>query len=266
MARQLTGRSRRAEQLAQALILDRLMFKYQPLIRNEIVAAMRRYGRAYANNDFLAMQAAEIGHIERTTRLLKRLWSESGVLFGRRLLDFSKNGFVKKDYEIPTTQTVDRLVANWALAFGTAKITQITTTTLKDIKSIIELGVIEGLSERDIGRRIESVAPSKGASRAQTIARTETHSASQAVQFEVAEYLDLDLMKVWTAAIDERTRTIADGAHFDHIGADGQKVGLNEPFIIDGIDGSEELMYPGDTSGSAGNVINCRCVMVMELA
>jgi len=55
----------------------------------------------------------------------------------------------------------------------------------------------------------------------------------------------------------ERTRTIADGAQFDHLAADGQRVGMNEPFVIEGVNGDEELRYPGDPMGSAGNVINC---------
>jgi hypothetical protein len=38
-------------------------------------------------------------------------------------------------------------------------------------------------------------------------------------------------------------------------GLDGQLRGLNEPFDVCG----EPLMYPGDPSGSAGNVINCYC-------
>jgi len=36
---------------------------------------------------------------------------------------------------------------------------------------------------------------------------------------------------------------------------DGVRVPLNENFNVDG----EMLEYPGDPSGSAGNIINCRC-------
>jgi hypothetical protein len=37
--------------------------------------------------------------------------------------------------------------------------------------------------------------------------------------------------------------------------ADGQVVGLDEPFIV----GGEQLMYPGDPAGSPGNICNCLC-------
>jgi hypothetical protein len=35
-------------------------------------------------------------------------------------------------------------------------------------------------------------------------------------------------------------------------------VGKDEPFIVMG----EQLDYPGDPVGSAGNVINCRCTQI----
>jgi uncharacterized protein with gpF-like domain len=43
-----------------------------------------------------------------------------------------------------------------------------------------------------------------------------------------------------------------------HQAANGQVVPVEEPFIVDG----EELMNPGDSSGSPGNVINCHCVAI----
>jgi hypothetical protein len=45
---------------------------------------------------------------------------------------------------------------------------------------------------------------------------------------------------------------------FNHVAANGQRVGIMEPFIVSG----QLLMYPGDSSlgASKGNVINCRCL------
>ena len=55
--------------------------------------------------------------------------------------------------------------------------------------------------------------------------------------------------KEWNAILDEKTRPA-------HRLADGQVVGIEEDFIVDG----EPLMYPGDDSrASIGNTINCRC-------
>lgn len=56
------------------------------------------------------------------------------------------------------------------------------------------------------------------------------------------------IMKMWDAKEDKSVRAA-------HDQADGQTVGVNEPFIV----GFEALMAPGDPSGSAWNVCNCRC-------
>lgn len=58
--------------------------------------------------------------------------------------------------------------------------------------------------------------------------------------------------KRWRARDDSRTRA----THHD---ADGQAVGLDEPFRV----GSSELMYPGDPRGPAGEILNCRCEMYL---
>jgi uncharacterized protein with gpF-like domain len=55
--------------------------------------------------------------------------------------------------------------------------------------------------------------------------------------------------------MDERTR---DEAGANHVAADGQIVGMNEPFTVSG----EKLMFPGDPAGSAKNTIMCRCQVV----
>jgi len=61
----------------------------------------------------------------------------------------------------------------------------------------------------------------------------------------------LGLTKTWVAVMDEVTRE-------GHAEADGQTVGIEEMFDIDG----EELDFPGDDAGSPENVINCRCSTV----
>ena len=64
-------------------------------------------------------------------------------------------------------------------------------------------------------------------------------------------------MKVWHATLGqpERTRPA-------HLAVHGQAQPLTSPFIVDG----EKLQYPGDPTGSAGNVIQCRCTMTFREA
>ena len=60
----------------------------------------------------------------------------------------------------------------------------------------------------------------------------------------------MQLRKRWIAVKDGRTR-------HEHALLDGQTVALDEPFRIDG----HKLMFPGDPSGAARLVWNCRCTM-----
>ncbi len=74
---------------------------------------------------------------------------------------------------------------------------------------------------------------------------------------EAAKASDLSLNKVWLATNDGHTRP-------DHREADGQMVGMDEPFEV----GGEQLMYPGDISlgASAKEIVYCRCTQYYEQA
>ena len=63
-----------------------------------------------------------------------------------------------------------------------------------------------------------------------------------------------DVTRTWNAVGDAHTRPA-------HAAADGQTVGLNEPFSV----GGEDLMYPGDPSGSPRMVNGCRCWLTYAL-
>lgn len=90
--------------------------------------------------------------------------------------------------------------------------------------------------------------------RAERIARTELHTARSAAMDKAAGWLadtGATVRKVWISAADERVRP-------DHVAANGQTVGYDEPFIV----GGEQLWFPGDReNGSPGNTIQCRCVV-----
>lgn len=116
-------------------------------------------------------------------------------------------------------------------------------------------GLGKGESIPDLSDRIQSVF-SVGESRGEMIARTEVHGSAMEAGHTSAGLLSesgFEIRKVWLTTLDGRERE----AHAD---ADGQEVGYDEPFDIDG----EELMYPGDQNGSAANVINCRCDVIYD--
>lgn len=93
--------------------------------------------------------------------------------------------------------------------------------------------------------------------RAATIARTETVGAYNAGDLDGARQLGDEgpVAKGWLATNDARTRE-------EHAMADGQVVAIGEPFNV----GGEAMMHPADPAGSPGNVVNCRCTMLMFFA
>lgn len=240
-----TTRAKRREQRLQSAILDRLTFKYERLITREIARTMASVDLS----NVMAIDTVEQQHSERLGKLLNRLWLESGDQMIEHVFGESKKSAPLAMFE-PTIGT-NAIIRDYVRIYGAAKIAQISRTTANQIKSVINQGVDEGLSERDISRRIRERAPSISASRAQTIARTETHAASNYAVMEAFRSTEIEARREWVSATDERTRE-------DHLEANGQIVGLNEPFNI----GGEELMYPGDPSGSGEQVINCRCAVV----
>jgi SPP1 gp7 family putative phage head morphogenesis protein len=110
--------------------------------------------------------------------------------------------------------------------------------------ALIAKGVEDGLSNKDLARVLREYYDDRSYSMAMRIARTETASAAGYAQHQTA--LDLGYTKKhWIAARDSRTRD-------SHARIDGEVKGINSRY-------SNGLMYPGDPSGSADEVINCRC-------
>jgi HK97 family phage portal protein len=137
----------------------------------------------------------------------------------------------------------------------TAKLVgQVHRTTLDKLSGIIGIGVGEGLSMPAIAALIDTlyldqILPDRSI----VIARTETIRATNRGSQDAALATGLDLNKVWIATDDDRTRPA-------HLLADRQITDMRGTFTVDG----EELEYPGDPNGSAGNVIQCRCTVIYE--
>ncbi|MFJ8301586.1 phage minor head protein [Streptomyces sp. NPDC094447] len=123
----------------------------------------------------------------------------------------------------------------------------------------LERGIREQESVPDIARRVSTVLTATGSERwphrAVTVARTETLAAVNAGVYRSAQ-LDAEArgdpapFKQWIATADPRTRDT-------HREADKQRTLLTEPFRV----GGAQLLFPGDPTGPANEVINCRCSM-----
>jgi SPP1 gp7 family putative phage head morphogenesis protein len=146
----------------------------------------------------------------------------------------------------------------WVKKYGLDKAKEINGTTYAmlqaNLKAELEDGIAAGESIENLTKRIlsetDGVYDNMSAARAEVIARTETMGSvnfGQQVTYQ-AEGIE---EKEWLATSDSDTRDA-------HYAANGQVVKIDEPFMV----GGESLMYPGDPSGSAGNVIQCRCTIL----
>lgn len=122
----------------------------------------------------------------------------------------------------------------------------------KNITQEISRGIASSLSYSDISRNLKNTSgvPLYNAKR---IVRTESHRIQQQSAEDsrrIAKNKGADIVRMWDAALDGRTRP-------SHARVDGEIRELDEKF-------SNGLMFPGDPSGSAAEVINCRCVALTQ--
>jgi hypothetical protein len=83
------------------------------------------------------------------------------------------------------------------------------------------------------------------------LVRTEATAAANFATLESATTIfpGAQMMKEWIASFDDRTRS----THAEAGASD--PVPYNDPFMV----GGSFMMYPGDPSGPAAEVVNCRC-------
>ncbi len=140
--------------------------------------------------------------------------------------------------------------------------TRINNTTFASIRGLLERANREDMTVNDLSKEIRQLydgwtgklAGEAAIPRSRRIALTETTRLINGAAKEAWKQNDIT-HKRWLTIIDGETRE-------EHIAADSEKVGIDEPFVQTG----EALDVPGDSAGSAWNVINCRCGMVGELA
>ena len=129
----------------------------------------------------------------------------------------------------------------------------------KSIASEVSRGISTGMSysliARNISHKMIGTYENPGGSYAYAlrIARTEGHriqcQATMDACFKAKEK-GADVVKQWDATLDGKTRE-------SHQKVDGEIRELDEKF-------SNGLMFPGDPSGGAAEVINCRCALLQR--
>jgi uncharacterized protein with gpF-like domain len=121
----------------------------------------------------------------------------------------------------------------------------------------------EPLADSQIDRMVDRYRARSLQYRAEVIARTESVRVSSIARQEAfrqtLQQANLDegvVVRTWMATLDERVRD-------SHRAMHGQKRGLAEAFESPS---GASLMFPGDPSAPAEEVINCRCVLGYSIA
>jgi len=192
---------------------------------------------------------------------LAGIWEPSIVDEAKTVTGEFKDGFP----QIETKEAPEffrRIVEEFIAQFGALKVTQIVEATAEQMQRLILNGTKEGQSIAEIAKAIRENIPQIAALRAHVIVRTETHSASMYGGLAAAKQSRVPLKKVWKSVEDYRTRNFADEDQFSHRLMNGVAVDIDDVFLVPSKNGVKEpLAYPGDPSGSAGNIIMCRCAM-----
>ncbi len=144
----------------------------------------------------------------------------------------------------------------------------ITNTTnkiaLDSIGKVTTQATLDGitLTNEQVAKEAGKIIKDKNKGRATLISETEVQAVAEGSKDIEVVKLDDELQrqreikrisKTWITMFDKQVRAA-------HQAANGQKKGVQEPYIV----GGELLKHPGDTSfgASAGNTINCRCISI----
>ena len=173
---------------------------------------------------------------------------------GRRLADLTKTVSEETARQLgfgaeSATAAMETIVTNRAAFFAT----ETTNTSWTKVGDVVARGIRNGLSTKAIADNVAAIGVEWQGPRSERIARTETHTSATAAARETVRASGLDANRVWLSALIDTTRD-------DHRSAHGQRVGLNEPYIVGGM----ECDGPGNC-GSADQDVNCLCVESWEV-
>jgi hypothetical protein len=154
---------------------------------------------------------------------------------------------LQKSLVIPLVGFVKDVIAYFNAFLLEKVVLPISESMVKQIQTVLKQAISDGWGVEKTVRELKYSDITKR--RAKTIVRTESVRAMNYAQLKAADNEKFQVEKTWIATEDNRTRYM-----HGHQGVDGEVRNLYDAF-------SNELQFPGDPSGSAAEVINCRCTL-----
>ena len=124
----------------------------------------------------------------------------------------------------------------------------------RKLQSIMTQSILQGDSIPNIAKRLtqEMGEMSKNAAirNARTLI-TGAEAAGRVDAYKQAKDMGINMKQMWLSTLDGRTR-------HEHRLLDGQKVEVDKPFKVDGV----EIRFPGDPTAPGYLIYNCRCTVI----
>jgi len=240
-----------------------LALKYEPIVLAALRGQLKDFADDIESNTNAYPWNITDGGI---TQVLIDIHSESGVLWAKETKrDLQRQGVKfpeKKSFDVTDSDFFEWVVDYFKTYLLDKSVIDITNTTRKEILLLMEQAIENGWGAEKLAREIRNSGIA--IIRARAIARTEVGRAMNTGAMIAAVSGNSATRKKWVSARDNRTRRL-NRDEFDHLSMDGVFAEYDEPFVVPGKNGNEAIDYPQSPTGSAGNVINCRCMNTFKV-
>lgn len=255
---------------------------YEKRALKELRKVFREYGRSI---DLTGVKPVQLEAYLNETLDIDLLWkayikiyTQIGSVHRARVLKGFKAE--KKGVVHASLSGFEKYVVKYLMKFAGNRIVSVHQSYIQTIKDLIVKEIAKEWTLYDTTQSIlELITDPTGIIKkpdfykwqSQRIARTETTASSNWAALQAADDTGFVMEKEWISlgkwTNDGRTREHEDGDYFDHVDMNHKKVPRYAKFEMESMDPKNpkpDLMdFPGDPSGSAANVINCRCTVAL---
>jgi uncharacterized protein with gpF-like domain len=186
-------------------------------------------------------------------KIYRELYSDIGMRFAKWYAN-NYQKYLTKNLDPTQLDIWQNSFASFGSAVGAQRVTLVSGTAKNNLIRITQQLMSDpefmtlGAVER--GRILKNQFNIYSQYQSERLVRTEATAAANFATMESATTIfpKEQMQKEWIASFDDRTRST-------HSEADGQIVMANDTFFV----GGSQMMFPGDPSAPAAEVVNCRC-------
>ncbi|MFA5187033.1 MAG: phage portal protein [Patescibacteria group bacterium] len=223
-----------------------------PPAKGESGKAGRGFDRLKADSDLIARIVFDLKKENGKLKVINDVFFEKASALGAAQTINEVQGLTGDALKEAVKRVKLAPVMRRSLQISSHKIQGVNATTQARVARQMTAGLESGEGLNELSKRIRSVL---GDARKRTlhIARTQTAGAVSTGRQAGMQASGVEL-KGWLNSHD----TVVRKSHQQAETAHKAGIPIDQPFWV----GGEALMYPADPGGSAGNIINCRCLQI----